>query len=160
MDREVRPFTMWRHFKGARSFVITVAQHSETGEKLVVYRCMDNNGKTNHKDGIYARPLEMFLSEVDHDKYPDATQKYRFELQPDEGSTLDPMLSAFLDADNYEDRLNIMAGMRDRVDKEMLATMAIACDIPVPEGDISEQFEAIKTTLLTRDRYEGSRLRR
>ena len=43
-NREVKPFTMWRHFKGARSFVITVAQHSETGEKLVVYRCMDNNG--------------------------------------------------------------------------------------------------------------------
>jgi len=46
MDTEVRPFTMWSHFKGARLFVITVAQHSETGEKLVVYRCMDNNGKT------------------------------------------------------------------------------------------------------------------
>ena len=61
------------------SFVITVAEHSETGEKLVVYRCMDNNGKTNHKDGIYARPLKMFLSEVDHEKYPDSTQKYRFE---------------------------------------------------------------------------------
>ncbi len=67
-----------RHFKGARSFVITVAQHSETGEKLVVYRCMDNNGKTNHKDGIYARPLEMFLSEVDHEKYPDAQTKISF----------------------------------------------------------------------------------
>lgn len=77
--REVKPFTMWRHFKGARAFVITVAKHSETGEELVVYRCMDNNGKTNHKDGIYARPLAMFLSEVEHEKYPDAAQKYRFE---------------------------------------------------------------------------------
>lgn len=79
MNREVKPFTMWRHFKGARSFVIAVAQHSETGEMLVVYRCMDNNGKTKHKDGIYARPLDMFLSEVDHEKYPNSEQKYRFE---------------------------------------------------------------------------------
>ena len=78
-ERIVKPFTMWKHFKGIRSFVITVAQQSETGEKLVVYRCMDNNSKTNHKDGIYARPLKMFLSEVDHEKYPDATQKYRFK---------------------------------------------------------------------------------
>lgn len=73
--REIRPFTMWRHFKGARAFVITLAKHSETGEELVVYRCMDNNGKTNHKDGIYARPVDMFLSEVDREKYPNATQK-------------------------------------------------------------------------------------
>ena len=78
-ERIVKPFTMWRHFKGAKAFVNTVAQHSETGENLVVYRCMDNNGKTNHKDGIYARPLDMFLSEVDHEKYPEVVQKYRFE---------------------------------------------------------------------------------
>lgn len=77
--REVKPFTMWRHFKGMQAFVITVAVHSETGEKLVIYNCMGNKGKTNHKDGIYARPLEMFLSEVDHKKYPEVTQKYRFE---------------------------------------------------------------------------------
>ena len=79
MDRIVRPFTTWRHFKGTTAFVITVARHSETGEELVVYRCSGNKGKTNHTDGIYARPLEMFLSEVDHEKYPDVTQKYRFE---------------------------------------------------------------------------------
>ena len=78
-NREVKPFTMWRHFKGAMAFVITVAKHSETGEKLVVYQCTDNSGKTNHKNGIYARPLDMFLSEVDHEKYPDVIQKYRFE---------------------------------------------------------------------------------
>ena len=78
-ERIVKPFTMWRHFKGSRALVITIAKHSETGEDLVVYRCMDNNGNTNHKDGIYARPLDMFLSEVDHKRYPDVNQKYRFE---------------------------------------------------------------------------------
>lgn len=77
--REVKPYTMYQHFKGTKAFVITTAKHSETGEELVVYCCMDNKGKTNHKDGIYARPIEMFLSEVDHEKYPDVKQKYRFE---------------------------------------------------------------------------------
>ena len=77
--REIKPFTMYRHFKGSRALVITTAKHSVTAQDLVVYACMDNKGNTNHKDGIYARPLEMFLSEVDHEKYPDVKQKYRFE---------------------------------------------------------------------------------
>ena len=79
MQREVKPYSVWKHFKGPIAFVIAIAEHSETGEKLVVYRCTGNEGKTNHKDGIHARPLEMFLSEVDHEKYPNVEQKYRFE---------------------------------------------------------------------------------
>ena len=78
-QRIVKPFTMWKHFKGSKAFVITVAKHSETGEKLVIYRCMDSNGNSNHKSGIYARPLGMFLSLVDKEKYPNVEQKYRFE---------------------------------------------------------------------------------
>ena len=78
-QREVKPYSMWRHFKGNTAVVITIATHSETGEKMVIYNCVGNKGNTNHKDGIYARPLDMFLSEVDHEKYPDVKQKYRFE---------------------------------------------------------------------------------
>ena len=77
--REIKPFTMWRHFKGFKALVITVAKHSETGEELVVYRCIDSNDFSNNKNGIYARPIDMFLSEVDHKKYPTSIQKYRFE---------------------------------------------------------------------------------
>ena len=78
-DRKVEPYTIWKHFKGTTAFVIAVAKHSETEEDLVIYSCTGNAGKTNHKDSIYARPIDMFLSEVDHDKYPDVKQKYRFE---------------------------------------------------------------------------------
>lgn len=78
MNREVKPYTVWKHFKGFNAVVITVAKHSETNEDLVVYYCFDENDK-EHNNGVYARELSMFLSEVDHEKYPNIKQKYRFE---------------------------------------------------------------------------------
>lgn len=83
MNRKVQIGRVYRHFKGFTATVITIAAHTETGEQLVVYECKGTENSGNHKDGIYARPLEMFLSEVDHDKYPDVKQKYRFELITD-----------------------------------------------------------------------------
>jgi len=76
-DREITEYSRWKHFKGTIAEVITVAKHSETGEELVVYRCSGNHGQTNHTDGVYARPKDMFLSEVDHVKYPNVNTKYR-----------------------------------------------------------------------------------
>ena len=77
--REVKPYTLYRHFKGFTVLVLAIAKHTETAEDLVIYYCMSSNNTSNHTDEIYARPLEMFLSEVDHEKYPDVKQKYRFE---------------------------------------------------------------------------------
>ena len=79
MNREVKVNTVYRHFKGSRALVLTLCKHSETMEDMVVYACIGNGSESNHKDAIYVRPLDMFLSEVDHDKYPDVKQKYRFE---------------------------------------------------------------------------------
>ena len=78
--REVLPYTLWSHFKGAFSLVIGLAKNTETGENFVVYRCMKSDGITNHKDGVYARPLDMFLSPVDREKYSESQypQFYRF----------------------------------------------------------------------------------
>ena len=66
---------VYRHFKGDYYIVEDVAQHSETKEKYVVYRGLYGKGE------LYIRPYDMFLSEVDHKKYPNEKQKYRFELQ-------------------------------------------------------------------------------
>ena len=83
MDREIKENDVFRHFKGFKATIIALAEHTETKEKLVIYKCeadnLDPSLKSDHIDGIYARPLEMFLSEVDHNKYPEVKQKYRFE---------------------------------------------------------------------------------
>ena len=80
MSRQIQIGGVYRHFKGFTAKIITVATHTETGEGLVVYEGSGKAVNSNHEDGIYARPLEMFLSEVDHKKYPDIEQKSRFEL--------------------------------------------------------------------------------
>ena len=54
---------------------ITIRTKTETKEKYVVYKGLYGNQE------LYIRPYDMFLSEVDHEKYPNEKQKYRFELQ-------------------------------------------------------------------------------
>lgn len=189
---------IYKHFKGNLYQIVAIAEHSETGEQLVIYQALYGDFK------IYARPLDMFTSRVDRKKYPEAEQEFRFALQgadsvrqaaesepacqdrepgtkwvkeaadserhvsdAEESSrdytreelALDPMVLEFLDADSYEQRLNILAGIQHRVTDEMITTMAVACDIEVGEGSTEERFDSLRSCLLTLERYECNRIR-
>ena len=72
MERKIEIGKKYRHFKGHLVEVISIAKHSETMEDMIIYKHLDTNE-------YWARPYDMFSSEVDHEKYPNVKQKYRFE---------------------------------------------------------------------------------
>ena len=71
--REIKVKGIYRHFKGKYYIVEDIAYDSETMKQVVVYRQLYDAHK------LFVRDLEMFLSEVDHNKYPNVKCKYRFE---------------------------------------------------------------------------------
>lgn len=171
-----KPYEIYKHFKGNLYQVLAVAEHSETGEQLVIYQALYGTFQ------IYARPLNSFVSVVDKEKYPDAAQNFRFELcmlqavqtlasvrtikaapVPDtsaqEEPQIDPAVLQFLEAETYEERLNILVGVKHRITDEMITTMAVASDVEVPEGSLEERFSELKNCLSTLDKYECNRLR-
>ena len=72
---------------------------------------------------------------------------------------IDPLVMEFLEADTYEQRLNILAALRSRITDEMINTMAMAVDLEIKEGDVEERYEELKSCLLTFEKYECNRLR-
>lgn len=163
MDRTPKPGELYRHFKNKLYQIVTVATHSETGEKLVIYQALYDDF------GVYARPLDMFVSEVDHEKYPDVKQKYRFEKitlkdkpedmsapDADEGQAPDPRLMEFLDADTFEEKYNILVSMRDIITDRLIDDIAVVMDVVVPEGPLQKRYDDLKNTIKTRQYYEFS----
>ena len=73
MRQNPKPQEIYRHFKGNIYQIITIARHSETGIKMVVYQQL----YAPYEE--YVRPLEMFMSKIDTKKYPNEKQTYRFE---------------------------------------------------------------------------------
>lgn len=76
-QRTIHPGCVYRYFKGNFYYVEGTAKDSETQQEMVVYRQLYGD------HSLWVRPLEMFLSKVDHDKYPDIQQEYRFECIED-----------------------------------------------------------------------------
>ena len=72
-EMRMKPCDIVRHFKGNPYQILYFAKDSETHRDVVVYRALYGEGD------VWVRPMEMFFSLVDREKYPDATQEYRFE---------------------------------------------------------------------------------
>lgn len=216
-NRIPKPGEIYQHFKGKLYQIITVAVHTETDETLVIYQAL--YGDFN----IYARPLSMFLSEVDRSKYPEAMQQYRFELKksfednilpaqslngykqkgqneayesaaaeaktkgnaPESsepkhesgtkiaatdlsrevagedttGETVNSLLLKFLDAETYNEKLELIVTSRKHLTDRLINDMAVALDITVDEGPLDERIERLIYSLQTMSRFEQRRWR-
>ena len=161
--REVRQGQFYRHFKDRLYQIVAVAEHSETGEKMVVYQALYGDYRT------YVRPYDMFVSEVDHEKYPDVTQKYRFErvsfgeaqaeAAEEEEAEVNPLLLEFLDAETLEDKLDILTFHKNHMDEEVLNSIAISLDLVVEKESVKEKYEEIMNCLSMMRKFECNRFR-
>lgn len=82
-----------------------------------------------------------------------ASSENSVEPQPDPG------LLAFLDADSYEEKLEVFASLEGKVDLHMLNAIAASLDLELSEGSLEEQYDTLKSCLMTLERYECNRLR-
>ncbi|WP_313075301.1 DUF1653 domain-containing protein [Lacrimispora sp.] len=174
MDRDLRPGDFYRHFKDKLYQILAVAIHSETREDMVVYQALYGTYK------VYVRPYDMFVSEVDHEKYPDVVQKYRFEKVSIETSTpqeVSPQLEekseilkeetreanknllAFLDARTYHEKLEVLYDRKDEFSKEELLAICEILEIGRVDSEPEEKYFAIKRHLELQNKYDGARLR-
>lgn len=170
MERIPKQGEFYRHFKNKLYQITAVAEHTETGEFLVVYQALYGDFR------IFARPLSMFTSKVDREKYPDAAQEYRFERvepgtmedlfgeKPEERQAEpelkpNPWLVRFLDAESLEERLGLLYQMRGKISQRELDSLYTVLDAPRVQGDAEEQLLALEQLLRTQMKYDGGRLR-
>ena len=156
MSRRPEVGETYRHFKNKNYKIIAIAHHSETDEELVIYQALYGDGK------ICARPLDMFVSEVDHEKYPEVKQKYRFEKieTPALEMTIEDRMMKFFDEDSLEGKYQILLTMREEITDTMIDNMAVVLDVVIEDGPIMNRFDDLKRAIQTKQRYEqNNRLR-
>ena len=103
---------------------------------------------------------QVTTSQADQAKeYTISAAEQKQESSAQESLQVDPMVMKYLDADTYEDKLQILVAMRERLTDEMINTMSIAVDVEIPPGDINDRYEQLKYCLVTRERFECNRLR-
>jgi hypothetical protein len=175
------PGEFYRHFKNKYYQILNIAIHSETKEKMVVYQALYDDFS------VYVRPIDMFISEVDHLKYPDVEQTFRFEKVSAEeikehyackaGEKVkeqteekkeeksysekqpDPILMEFLDINGMNEKAKFLSENKKKLNDELINAMAASLDVTVPDGPIELRYSSLRTCIQTKAKYEINRLR-
>ena len=102
---------------------------------------------------VEPRPAAMPSESTVESRAVAASSENSVEPQPNPG------LLAFLDADSYEEKLEVFASLEGKVDLHMLNAIAASLDLELSEGSLEEQYDTLKSCLMTLERYECNRLR-
>lgn len=138
---------IYKHFKGSLYQVITIAVHTETSDKLVVYRSIEK------PERVFARPVSMFMSEVDHLKYPFIKAKYRFTLMVEAEETEEAVEEIEEVEESKEDTVDEEIAEADGVKEQEEGTEDIK-DEPIDETTVAEDETVIEKNTVDDDTAE------
>lgn len=136
----------YRHFKGNRYQIVAIAKHTETEEDCVVYQALYG------EKGIFVRPLAMFMEKVDKEKYPNAEQEYRFELEEEEN-----LLMKFLDLETNGEKLRFLQRHRGEITGDFLESVAASMDFTENAPTLELRLDEIMHYLEILMKYERRR---
>ncbi len=143
----------YRHFKGNLYEIVIIARDSETLEEKVVYKEVDG-------DAAYVRPLSMFMSPVEKEKYPEAEQEYRFELVTGCVQTSDSnLIISFLQLDTADEKMNYLLQVKEDITENFLQVVAESLDFVENKDGMEERYEDLLKYLRTLSKFECGRLR-
>ncbi|MCL2718944.1 MAG: DUF1653 domain-containing protein [Lachnospiraceae bacterium] len=183
MRSKPKPQEIYRHFKGKLYQIISLAEHSETGEELVIYQALYDGFK------IYARPLSIFMDESGAAEYRfrlfspgesetspagdmnppymksnelsgaglKAVEFKAAEINEDELRGVDPLVLEFLSAESHEKRLQILTILHPRITNGMINTMAVSLDLEIDDGEVEKRYDELRHCLMTMRKFEIKR---
>lgn len=174
MERQIpKAGEFYRHFKGGLYQILNIAKHTETNEDLVIYQALYG------EYGVFAKPLSMFISKLDKNKYQNVDAEYRFEAvilkkdkledkkieiveeikeeELEDGVSLH--LMAFLEAKDYQAKKMVLVQYKTKFNDLELECIYESLSINKLGGNTRSQVASLIQYLDTQDHYEGNRLR-
>lgn len=139
----------YRHFKGNRYQILTIAMHTETEEQLVVYEGLYGDHP------VFARPLAMFCSKVDKEKFPDATQEFRFQLEEETAeSDNKTLIVGFLELESWTEKLEYLERKKAYLTDEFLSAAALSMDFTESSDNLQDRYVELVKYMKLLQKYE------